>query len=214
MDKERAIRIAKYAVLLGVVPVVLAILRPTDWGTPAGSVKPVSARKKMPDFTLRDVGGNPWQLSTHRGDVVLVNFWATWCPPCREETPGLIRIARSYAARRVALAGISMDSGGVPAVRKFLQDFGVNYPMLLPDETFPLARNVEDLPTTFLIDRQGRIAKTYVGEVEERVFRADIEILLNEPATPFSSRGLFSDREMPGSTIARAPTRPVSWCGS
>jgi cytochrome c biogenesis protein CcmG/thiol:disulfide interchange protein DsbE len=183
MDKDRAIKIAKYAVLLGVVPLVLAILRPGNWGNPPGSIKPPSARKEMPDFTLRDVAsGNPWQLSAHRGDVVLVNFWASWCEPCRAETPGLIRIARSYAPKGVAIAGISMDSGGTAPVRKFIQDFRVNYPLLMPDKKFALARVVDSLPTTFLMDRQGRIAKTYVGEVEENVFRADIDLLLGEPA--------------------------------
>jgi len=182
MDKDRAIKFAKYAVLLGVVPLVLAILRPGNWGNPPGSVKPVGARKEMPDFTLRDVGGIPWQLSAHRGDVVLLNFWASWCEPCRAETPGLIRIARSYAPRGVTIAGISMDSGGTAPVRKFLQDFRVNYPILMPDKTFALARVVDGLPTTFLMDQQGRIAKTYVGEVEESVFRADIDVLLSEAA--------------------------------
>src|ERR1700730_11445741 len=156
MDKDRAIKIAKYAVLLGVVPLVLAILRPGNWGNPAGSVRPAGTRKEMSDFMLRDIGGNPWQLSAHRGDVVLVNFWATWCEPCRDETPGLVRIARSYAPKGVAIAGISMDSEGTAPVRKFLQDFRVNYPLLMPDKTFALARAVDGLPTTFLLDRQGR----------------------------------------------------------
>lgn len=181
MDKDRAIRLAKWAVVIGVIPVLLGILRPA--GNPPGNVKPVSTRKPMPDFSLKDIGGSRWQLSAHRGDVVLINFWASWCPPCREETPGLVRVARSYRAQGLSVAGIAMDEGGSGPVRAFLKEFGIDYPILMPDSSFLLAEQVESLPTTLLVDRQGRIAKTYVGEVLEKVFRADVEALLNEPAT-------------------------------
>ena len=180
MDRTRAANIAKWAVLIGVVPVVLALLLPrTD--NPPGNVKPAGTRRTMPDFALRDLGGAAWKLSSHRGDVVLVNFWATWCAPCREETPGLIRIAHRYAGKGLSVAGISMDDGGTAGVRKFLRDFGVDYPVMMPDSRFLLANEIENLPTTFLIDRRGRIAKMYVGGVRESVFRADIERLLAEP---------------------------------
>lgn len=182
-DKDRAVKIAKWAVVLGIIPVLLAVLRWDNSDNPAGHIKPASARKPMPDFALKDLTGRAWQLSDHRGGVVLVNFWATWCPPCRDETPGLVRVARAYRAKGLSVAGISMDEGGVAPVHKFLQDFGVDYPIMMPDPNFLMAGQVEGLPTTFLIDRQGRIAKTYVGEVREKVFRADIEQLLAEPAT-------------------------------
>jgi cytochrome c biogenesis protein CcmG/thiol:disulfide interchange protein DsbE len=182
MDKDRAVNIAKWAVLIAVVPVVLAVLMPRA-SNPPGNVKPVATRKTMPDFALRDLSGGAWKLSAHRGDVVLVNFWATWCEPCRNETPGLIRIAHRYAPKGLSVAGISMDEGGAAPVRKFLKDFGVNYPVMMPDPNFLLANEIENLPTTFLIDRQGRIAKTYIGGVSESVFRADIERLLAEPVS-------------------------------
>lgn len=181
MEKNRTANILKWVVLIAVVPVVLAILLPRDTSIPPGNVKPAAARAAMPDFKLRELGGTDWKLSSHRGKVVLVNFWATWCSPCREETPGLIRIAHRYAAKGVTIAGISMDEGGAAPVRKFLHDFGVDYPIMMPDSSFLLANEIENLPTTFLIDRQGRIAKTYVGGVRESVFRADIERLLAEP---------------------------------
>lgn len=183
MDKDRLVIVAKWVVLIAIVPVVIAILIPRESGNPPGDVKPAATRMLMPDFTLKDMSGSVWQLSAHRGDVVLVNFWASWCSPCRAETPGLIRIAANYGPKGVAIAGISMDEGGAAPVRKFLSDFGVNYPVMLPDSNMLLAREVENLPTTFLIDRQGRIAKTYIGEVRETVFRADIERLLSEPAS-------------------------------
>lgn len=180
--ESRPVKIAKWAVLIGIVPVVLAVLMPRA-DNPPGNVKPVAQRQTMPDFALHDLGGASWKLSTHRGDVVLVNFWATWCSPCREETPGLIRIAHNYAKKGLTVAGISMDEGGPSGVRKFLRDYGVDYPVMMPDSNFLLANEIENLPTTFLIDRQGRIAKTYVGGVREAVFKADIERLLSEPVS-------------------------------
>ena len=180
MEKDRVVSIVKWTVLIGVVPLVLAILIPRE-STPRGNVKPITARKAMPDFKLHDLGGASWQLSAHKGDVVLVNFWATWCAPCRQETPGLIRIARRYGMKGLAIAGVNMDEGGAGPVRDFVRDFGVNYPVMRPDSSFLLANEIDSLPTTFLIDRKGRIARTYIGEVAESVFRADIESLLAEP---------------------------------
>lgn len=182
MDRERALAITKWVVLIGVVPIVLAVVIPRESSESRGNVKPVAARNQMPDFKLHDLGGADWQLSAHRGNVVLVNFWATWCSPCRQETPGLVRIARRYGAKGLSIAGVNMDENGGPApVQQFVKDFGINYPVMMPDKSFLLADNIENLPTTFLIDRQGRIAKTYVGEVQESTFRADIERLLSEP---------------------------------
>ena len=181
MDKERAARITKWAVLIVVIPIVLAMFLSRESSNPPGRVKPASVRKAMPDFKLRDLGGASWQLSAHRGDVVLVNFWATWCPPCRQETPGLVRISHRYAAKGLSVAGVSMDEGGAAPVRDFVRSYGVTYPVMMPDSSFLLANEIDSLPTTFLIDRKGRIAKTYIGEVREAVFRADIESLLAEP---------------------------------
>lgn len=179
----RYVAILKWGVLIAVIPVLLAILLPRNSSDPASDVRPVAARKAMPDFTLHDLSGQSWQLSAHRGDVVLVNFWATWCPPCREETPGLIRVARRYAPQGLSVAGISMDEGGAAPVRQFVREYGISYPVMMPDSNFLLANEVESLPTTLLIDRQGRLAKTYVGGVPEREFRSDVEALLSEPRT-------------------------------
>ncbi len=180
MTESRGVKITKWVVLLGVIPVALAIFYSRESGQPAGNVKPASARKQMTDFTLRDLKGADWRLSAHRGDVVLVNFWASWCSPCRDETPGLVRVAHAYAPKGLAVAGITMDDGGVEPVRKFVHDFGVDYPILFPRSDFELGGRIDGLPTTLLIDRQGRVAKTYVGSVREAVFRADVEFLLKE----------------------------------
>src|SRR5258708_16732149 len=101
----------------------------------------------MTDFTLRDLKGADWRLSAHRVDVVLVNFWATWCGPCREETPGLVRVAHAYAPKGLAVAGIAMDDGGMEPVRRFVRAYRVSYPILIPGSDFELAGRISGLPT-------------------------------------------------------------------
>ena len=171
------VRIAQIAVLAGAGAILLFTLRPQQVNK-ARSLVPETRRREMPDITLSDLDGRTWRLRDHAGQVVLVNFWATWCPPCREETPGLVHLAKSYRDKGVAVVGISMDEGGEEAARKFARDYRVGYPILLPDARFPFANGVEDLPTSLLIDQHGKVAKTYIGAVNEATFNRDIDRLL------------------------------------
>ncbi len=134
----------------------------------------------MVDFRLADLSGSAWQLSDRRGRVVLVNFWATWCGPCRDETPGLVQLYRSYRPRGVEMVGIDMDDDPAEAVPGFVHSYRIPYPVLVPDSGFELANEIESLPTTLLIDRQGRIAKVYVGAMSEAELGADLDALLKE----------------------------------
>ena len=136
-------------------------------------------RRVMPDFRMNTLDGSSWRLADHRGSIVLLNFWATWCPPCRHELPGLVRLANAYRGRGVEVAGISMDEEA-PAVRQFAAQHAISYPVLLPRPGEELASQVQSLPTSLLIDREGRIAKTYVGAESEAVFGRDVEMLLAE----------------------------------
>ena len=113
----------------------------------------------------------------HRGEVVLVNYWATWCEPCWEETPGLVRLSREQG---LAVVGVSIDEGGKGKVQQFVDEFHVTYPVALQEPMSQMARGMAGVPTTILVDRQGRVAKTYVGQVEERDFRKDVQVLLGE----------------------------------
>jgi len=134
----------------------------------------------MTEIHLKDLNGQPWRLEDQLGKVVLVNFWATWCPPCREETPGLIRLAQAYDARGLKIVGIAMDEGEAAPIVQFTNKFQIPYPILLPGKGFALADRVDSLPTTFLIDQRGRIAKTYIGAVAEQTFQQDVDRLLIE----------------------------------
>lgn len=144
-----------------------------------GGVAPASERKTTADFTLPDIDGKRWGLAEQRGRVVLVNYWATWCPPCREETPGLVRLANEYRGRGVVVGGISLDED-LAAVREFVAEYHISYPILLPSNTANLATTIESIPVSLLYDRQGRLAKRYDGAVSEATFKRDVEQLLAE----------------------------------
>lgn len=144
-----------------------------------GSVAPASERKTAADFTLPDIDGKGWSFAEQRGRIVLVNYWATWCPPCREETPGLVRLANEYQAQGLAVAGISLDED-LTAVREFVAEYQISYPILLPTNTANLPTTIESIPVTLLYDRQGRLAKQYAGAVSETTFRRDVAQLLAE----------------------------------
>jgi len=173
-----AVRIGQISVLALAGGILLLTLRPQQ-ANQARSLISLAHRREMPDITLSDLNGRTWRLRDHAGQIVLVNFWATWCPPCREETPGLVHLDRYYRDRGVVVVGISMDEGGRDAAKKFAEEYRVGYPILLPDERFPFANSVEDLPTSLLIDQRGKVAKTYIGAVNEETFDRDIDRLLD-----------------------------------
>jgi len=146
----------------------------------AGGITPVAMRRAAPEMVMEQMGGGNWRLREHSGQVVLINLWATWCGPCRQETPGLALLYREMEPKGLEVVGLSLDVGGREKVRAFVQKFDVPYPIAFPEPTSQLADTVEGVPTTILIDRQGRVAKMYVGAVREAVFRQDIETLLGE----------------------------------
>ncbi len=146
-----------------------------------GSVIETAQRDGASTLALPTLGGGTWSLASHRGQVVLVNFWATWCPPCRMETPELVALKNDYAKRPFEVVGINMDDDR-SRVPPFVKQYGINYPILLPDGPLAFAGDVSALPTSILVDRSGRIAREYVGMISERAVRGDIERLLGEPA--------------------------------
>ena len=138
------------------------------------NVKPIE--KPLPNLTLNTIDGKKWSLYENRGRVVLINFWATWCAPCRTETPMLINLGKEYKDRGLKLVGIALDTGGTNLIKKFIADYKIDYPILLPVPGSALSR-IDPVPTTLLIDAEGRLAKKYVGELPEDILRQDIEQL-------------------------------------
>ena len=145
----------------------------------AASVKQVE--KPLPELKLPDLNGAQWSLHENRGRIVLLNFWATWCAPCRVETPMLINLGKEYKTRGLEIVGIALDDDGAGNIKKFAADFKINYPILLPVPGSRLAQ-IDPVPTTLLIDSQGRFYKKYVGAMPDKILRADIEKLMKSSA--------------------------------
>lgn len=142
---------------------------------------PEKDRKPAPDFTLNDSSGKPVTLSNYRGKVVLLNFWATWCPPCRVEIPWFNDFQQAYGDRDLAVLGVSLDEDGWKSVKPYLVENKVNYRVMTGNgDVAALYGGVDTLPMTLIIDRQGRIASTHVGLVSRADYQSAIEALIKE----------------------------------
>ncbi len=136
-----------------------------------------------PDFTLEASDGSTRHLSDYRGKVVVLNFWATWCGPCKYEIPWFIGFQKEYAARGFTVVGISMDDTGWKVVRPFMAEHQMNYPVLLGDEAVNKSYlGIEALPTTLVLGKDGKIAFLHTGLIGQAEYRAEIESLLKSGA--------------------------------
>jgi thiol-disulfide isomerase/thioredoxin len=166
-----------FLILLG----ALAATRLPSFHKPSG-VTPAAKRRAMDAMTLRQTDGGTWTLADHRGRVVLINYWATWCEPCLEELPALKRIGREAGPKGLDMVGVSVDAGpdAQAKVRQYVTLFRVPYPVAFRDAKEDGAVDLMGLPVTLLLDRQGRVAKTYVGAIEGDEVAGDVATLLAE----------------------------------
>jgi len=149
--------------------------------TTAGASGAVAAADSnlAPGFTLPDLEGTPVRLSDFRGKVVLLDFWATWCGPCRMEVPHFKELTEKYGGQGFVVLGVALDETGAEVVRPFVQKQDIRYPIVIGDQyTAGRYGGVGALPTTFLLDREGRVVKKYVGYRDLEVFEEDIRPLL------------------------------------
>jgi peroxiredoxin len=138
-------------------------------------VRAASERKAAPDFTLKDSNGTSVKLSDYRGKVVLLNFWATWCGPCKIEIPWFVEFEQKFKDQGFAVLGVSMDEEGWDIVKPYITDRKVNYRVLMGNDAIAqVYGGVDSLPTTFLIDREGRIASTHIGLVSKSTYQNEI----------------------------------------
>lgn len=137
---------------------------------------------EAPDFTLSDLNGSDVRLSDLRGKVVLIEFWATWCPPCRESIPAMNEIYKRYNEKGLVILGISVDKGQNVAedLRAFVREYSILYPVLIDSKNINNLYGVYSIPTTFLIDKDGKVILKNIGfspELEDKLSK-EIERLL------------------------------------
>jgi len=146
-----------------------------------GSTKPLIygevKGKEAPDFVLHDLEGKQVKLSDFRGKAVLLNFWATWCGPCKVEMPWFVEMQKQYGPQGLQIIGVALDDSGKEAIQKFAKEMGVNYTILQGHDAVGDAYGAVGLPTTYFIDRGGKIIDSDSGlvsrsEIEENVKKA------------------------------------------
>ncbi len=116
-----------------------------------------------PPFILKDLDGKKVSLDDFKGKVVLIDFWATWCPPCKESVPDLNSLYEKYKNNGVVILGLSVDAGGPNIVKAFKEAYKMSYPILMADESITRKYGVRGIPSLFILDKDGRVQQNFVG---------------------------------------------------
>ena len=132
-----------------------------------------------PDFTLKNLNGDEISLSDLKGKIVFINFWATWCGPCREEIPTFVELQKEYGSDKLAILGISVDQGDLSVVPEFAKNFNINYEILYATaEVVRKYGGISGIPTTFVVDRDGYLRDRMVGFPGKDYFDQVINFLM------------------------------------
>jgi thiol-disulfide isomerase/thioredoxin len=188
---------------VGMTILVLSILLAPIWGCSGdGGGSPQTEREdqaqrkqyaeiregKAPmaaDFELPRLEGGTFRLSDYYGQIILLDFWATYCPPCRMSIPHLIKVYEQYKDRNVLVVGVALDGDGAGVVEKFVDTYKIPYPILLGNpEVVALYGNFQAIPISFLINQKGEIVERHSGFRPRQVYETSIEFMLKEEANP------------------------------
>jgi peroxiredoxin len=189
MDKDRKLsRVAMAGILVAVATVIIVLMNKSlPSAQPATTERDPTSRADnksappavAPEFALKDLSGNLMKLSDYRGKVVIVNFWATWCLPCRMEIPTFIKLTQKYRARGLEIIGVSVDEDGADGVQSFAETSGINYPVAIANpDTIESYGPIDAIPTTFIIDREGRVYQAHRGMVTYEKIESAIKSIL------------------------------------
>jgi peroxiredoxin len=172
-------------VISGMLIVGKRLTRPQTPGASLSGSNAAIKGKDAPDFQLTDLDGKTVRLADLKGKAVLLNFWATWCPPCKVEIPWFVDLQKQYGPQGLQIVGVAMDEGNPrDAIAKFTREMGVNYTILLGDDKIADAYGgVEALPTTFYIGRDGKIVSRAFGLVSHGEVEDNIRAALKQGGT-------------------------------
>jgi thiol-disulfide isomerase/thioredoxin len=142
------------------------------------SMSASTADSKAPAWELKDLEGRQVKSSDFAGKVLILDFWATWCAPCRTEIPGFIELQKEYGDRGLVVVGVSLDEEGPAAIKRFMKELGINYPIVLGEVGLMQDFGGTAIPTTVVIDRKGNIVARHVGFAPKETFENEIQPLL------------------------------------
>ncbi len=189
MKRNNLVLVIVIAVVIGMI--VFAGRMHKKSAAVSGTLQGNAVGAMAPDFKLTTLDGKQVKLSDYRGKAVLLNFWATWCGPCKVEIPWFMDLEKQYAPQGLVVLGVAMDDDGKATVTKFAQEMKIDYTVVLGnDNVADQYGGVEGLPTTFYVDRNGKIVKVVAGLVSHSEIEDGIKEALNSSAAPAKTASL------------------------